>query len=41
MKFWFHPVADKEFDQAVQYYEECQLGLDLGLRVKYIPQSTE
>ena len=29
MKFWFHPVAKKEFDQAVQYYEECQPGLGL------------
>lgn len=27
MKFFFHPVANKEFDQAVQCYEECQPGL--------------
>jgi hypothetical protein len=29
MKFYFHPLADKEFEQAVQYYEECQPGLGL------------
>ena len=29
MKFFFHPLADKEFEQAVQYYEEHQLGLGL------------
>jgi len=30
MKFYFHPLADKEFEQAVQYYENCQLGLGLN-----------
>ncbi|MEI6147593.1 MAG: type II toxin-antitoxin system RelE/ParE family toxin [bacterium] len=29
MRFSFHPRADGEFDQAVQYYEDCQPGLGL------------
>jgi len=29
MRFRFHPQADDEFDQAVRYYENCQLGLGL------------
>ena len=29
MKFFFHPQAVKEFDEAVKYYEECQPGLGL------------
>lgn len=29
MKFYFHPDAEKEFDEAVEYYEECQPGLGL------------
>ena len=29
MRFYFHPRADDEFDQAVQYYEDCQPGLGL------------
>ena len=29
MRFLFHPQADDEFDQAVRYYENCQLGLGL------------
>jgi len=29
MKFHFHPQADDEFDKAVQYYENCRLGLGL------------
>ena len=27
MKFYFHELAAKEFDRAVQYYEECSRGL--------------
>ena len=27
MKFLFHPHADAEFDDAVRYYEQCQVGL--------------
>jgi hypothetical protein len=27
VRFYFHPLADKEFDKAVQYYEDCQAGL--------------
>ncbi len=30
MRFCFHPLAEKEFDQAVQYYEDCQAGLGIG-----------
>jgi len=29
MKFCFHPRAEEEFEDAVQYYEESQLGLGL------------
>jgi hypothetical protein len=31
MKFYFHPHADTELDEAIRYYEECQLGLGLDL----------
>lgn len=29
MRWLFHPRADSEFDEAVKYYEDCQLGLGL------------
>ena len=29
MRFCFHPLADKEFDEAVRYYEDSQRGLGL------------
>ena len=29
MRFYFHPQANTELDEAVQYYENCQLGLGL------------
>ena len=29
MRFYFHPRADAEFDEAVRYYEGCQPGLGL------------
>ena len=29
MRFLFHPRANEEFDDAVQYYEDCQPGLGL------------
>jgi hypothetical protein len=29
MRYYFHPRADGEFDEAVRYYEECQPGLGL------------
>ena len=29
MRFLFHPAAEAEFDQAVEYYEQCQSGLGL------------
>ena len=29
MKLEFHPAADAELDQAVEYYEQCQSGLGL------------
>ena len=31
MRFQFHPAADAELDQAVEYYERCQSGLGLEL----------
>lgn len=27
MRFYFHPLADEEFDEAVRYYERCRSGL--------------
>lgn len=29
MKFSFHEIAEKEFFDAIEYYEECQAGLGL------------
>ena len=29
MKYSFHPSAQAELDEAVDYYEECRLGLGL------------
>jgi len=29
MKFYFHPQANTELDETVQYYENCQIGLGL------------
>jgi len=29
VRFHFHPRADREFDEAVRYYEDCQPGLGL------------
>ena len=29
MKFYFHPDAEAEFDKAVEYYEQLQLGLGI------------
>ncbi len=29
MKYSFHEAAEKEFFAAIEYYEECQLGLGL------------
>jgi hypothetical protein len=29
MTFSFHPEAEKEFNQAIDYYEECQVNLGL------------
>ena len=29
MRFYFHPQADREFEEAVKYYEEFQAGLGL------------
>ncbi len=31
MKFFFHPHAYAELDEAIRYYEECQIGLGLDL----------
>lgn len=27
MRFYFHPLADEEFDEAARYYERCRSGL--------------
>ncbi len=29
MKFYFHSDAEREFDDAVEYYEKCRPGLGL------------
>ena len=29
MKFYFHPDAKLEFNETIDYYEECQTGLGL------------
>lgn len=31
MRFYFHPLASIEFDEAIRYYEECEPGLGLEL----------
>jgi hypothetical protein len=31
MRFYFHPLADTEFDEAIRYYEQCEPGLGLEL----------
>jgi len=31
MKFYFHPHADAELDEAIRYYEKCQIGLGLDM----------
>jgi hypothetical protein len=28
MRFIFHPEAEDEFDEAIDYYEQCETGLD-------------
>ncbi len=35
MRFYFHPLADMELDEAIRYYEECEpdLGLELAEEV--------
>jgi len=29
MKYSFHPVSEKELNEAIDYYDECQDGLGL------------
>jgi len=29
MRYYFHPQANAELDETVQYYENCQIGLGL------------
>ena len=29
MRYSFHPTAKKEFYEAIDYYEDCQIGLGL------------
>jgi plasmid stabilization system protein ParE len=35
MRFIFHPEAEDEFDEAIDYYEQCETGLgeDFGFEV--------
>ena len=34
MNFSFHPDADAEFFQAIEYYEECEAGLGCDFSVE-------
>ena len=34
MKFFFHPEADEEFSQAIDYYEQVQLGLGYDFAIE-------
>jgi len=29
MRFYFHELAQTEFDRAVEYYEDCRIGLGM------------
>ena len=40
MKFYFHPAADKEFDQTVEYYEDREPGLGLEFAQELYPTIT-
>jgi plasmid stabilization system protein ParE len=49
MRFYFHPAAEREFDEAVGYYEQQQHGLGIDLakevysaiaRVMQFPESS-
>ena len=34
MKYSFHPEAEAEFVQAIEYYEECEVGLGYDFAVE-------
>lgn len=34
MKYLFHPEAEAEFVQAIEYYEECEAGLGYDFAVE-------
>lgn len=34
MSYWFHPDAESEFNQAVDYYEEIEAGLGYDFAVE-------
>lgn len=34
MKYSFHPDAEKEFGEAIDYYEECEAGLGYDFSVE-------
>lgn len=42
MSFSFHPEAEKEFVEAIEYYEDCEpgLGYDFSLEVYATIQNT-
>ncbi|MFZ5949127.1 MAG: type II toxin-antitoxin system RelE/ParE family toxin [Candidatus Rifleibacteriota bacterium] len=36
MKISFHPEAEKEFDLAIDYYEDCELGLGQDFSIEVL-----
>lgn len=34
MNYWFHPEAEKEFNQAIEYYEKIEAGLGYDFAVE-------
>jgi len=38
MNYSFHPMAERELNEAIDYYNECQNGLGLEFAKEYIPQ---
>ena len=37
MKYLLHPEAEAEFVQAIEYYEDCEEGRAMTLRLRSIP----
>ncbi len=34
MSYWFHPDAESEFNQAIDYYEEIETGLGYDFAIE-------